>query len=178
MDAEPTWPDDFTPSEAPSWPADWSRERIEREAADMVARYVEDWGWEVHRYARLNDAARVRKTLRYELRLEASRARGAQREVLDWQDADFGQCALWWLAMHGNAELAALLIEAGCDVDLADRDGWTPLSVAAYYGHTEVVRALLAAGADAAREVDDGDSAYDKAVANARHDCASLLKGA
>ena len=100
-----------------------------------------------------------------------------QKEVLNWQDEDFGQCALWWLAMHGQTNLAQLLIDAGCNVDLADKDGWTPLSVAAFYGHADVIKALLAAGADASKEVDDGDTAYDKAVAWDHPECATLLKG-
>ena len=177
---EGEWNDDYTPSEGrygTKWPEDWSKEKIAEEAADCVKHYVEDWGWELHKYARLKKEDRVRKVLRYEIHLEACDGYGKQKQVLNWQDEDFGQCALWWLAMHGLQDLVQLLIDAGCDVNIADKDGWTPLSVAAFYGHAEVIKALLAAGADASREVDDGDTAYDKAVAWDHPDCAALLKG-
>jgi hypothetical protein len=143
-----------------------------------VEHYVDDWGWELHKYARLNNAVRVRKALRYEIHLEAFDGSGKAKEVLNWQDEDFGQCALWWLAMHGNLSLINLLINLGCDVNLSDKDGWTPLSVAAFYGHAEVIKALLAAGADPSKEVEDGDTAYDKAVAWDHPEAAALLKGA
>ena len=139
--------------------------------------YVEDWGWELHKYARLNQPGRVRKVLRYEIHLEAFDGYGHSKEVLNWQDADFGQTALWWVAMHGRAKLAQKLIAAGADVNLADKDGWTPLSVAAFYGHPELIKLLLAAGADPAKEVGDGDTAYAKAVAWDHPECAALLKG-
>jgi ankyrin repeat protein len=39
-------------------------------------------------------------------------------------------------------------IAAGADVNMADKDGWTALHIAAYNGHVEIVPQLLAAGAD------------------------------
>ena len=68
------------------------------------------------------------------------------------------------------------MIDAGANVNLPDKDGWTP-SVAAFYGHPEVITALLNAGADPSMQVEDGDTAYDKAVAWDHPDCAALLKG-
>jgi len=56
-------------------------------------------------------------------------------------------------------------------------DDWVPLSVAAFYGHKECIKALLAAGADPSKVVKDGDTAYDKAVAWDHPDCAALLMG-
>ena len=61
---------------------------------------MDDWGWELHKYARLNNVVRVRKTLRYEIHLGSLTHRQV-KEVLNWQDEDFGQCALV-AAMHGN----------------------------------------------------------------------------
>ena len=174
------WPDDYSPKEgrySTKWPEDWSKEKIAEEAEDTVKHYVDDWGWELHKYARLNKEERMLKVLRYEIHLEAFDGLGNCKEVLNWQDPDFGQCALWWLAMHGDASLVQKLIDLGSNVNLADRDGWTPLSVAAFYGHADVVKKLLAAGADPAKEVDDGDNAYDKAIAWDHPECAALLKG-
>jgi len=179
-EVDPQWPDDYTPPEGrygTKWPEDWSKEKIAEEASECVKHYVDDWGWELHKYARLNNDVRVRKVLRYEIHLEAFDGVGNCKEVLNWQDHQFGQCGLWWLCMHGNVELVKLLISKGADVNLCDRDGWSPLSVAAFYGHAEVIKELLAAGADPSKEVEDGDTAYDKAVAWDHPDCAALLKG-
>lgn len=45
--------------------------------------------------------------------------------------------------------VCALIDEHGADVNVrADRSGYTALLVASYEGHTDVVRALLARGAD------------------------------
>ena len=139
---------------------------------------MDDWGWELHKYSRLNNPKRVRKVLRYEVHLEAFDGYGKQKEVLNWQDEDYGQCALWWMAMHGRLSLIKLLIGMGANVNLADKDGWTPLSVAAFYGHANIIPTLLASGADPSLKVEDGDTAYDKAVAWDHPECAALLKGA
>jgi len=174
------WPDDYTPDGgrySTKWPADWSKEKIKEEAEDTVKHYVDDWGWEMHKYARLNNEKRVKKVLKYEIHLEQFDGVANCKEVVNWQDPDWGQSALWWAALHGNFELVTLFIEKGTDVNLADNDGWVALSVAAFYGHTEVVKALLAAGADPSKEVEDGDTAYDKAVAWDHPECAALLKG-
>ena len=72
-DTDPYWPDDYTPEEgrnSTKWPEDWSKEKIAEEAKQVVDGYVDDWGWELHKYARNNNDIRVRKTLRYEIHLE------------------------------------------------------------------------------------------------------------
>ena len=101
--AEPDWPDDYTPREgrySTKWPADYSKEKIAEEADDVVKHYVDDWGWELHKYARLNNEIRVRKTLRYEIHLESFDGYGKQKEVLNWQEPEFKQCAMYWTASH------------------------------------------------------------------------------
>ncbi|XP_078667387.1 uncharacterized protein LOC144909193 [Branchiostoma floridae x Branchiostoma belcheri] len=51
-------------------------------------------------------------------------------------------------AESGNAEIMSDLIQAGADLNQADKGGRTPLFLAAQSGHTETVRILTQAGAD------------------------------
>ena len=48
----------------------------------------------------------------------------------------------------GNIENVKLLIDAGVDANVADKDGYTALMWAVRYGYTEVVKLLIDAGAD------------------------------
>lgn len=50
-------------------------------------------------------------------------------------------------ARQGHAEFAALLLNAGADVDARNEEGAMPLHLAAQYGHDDVARVLLAANA-------------------------------
>lgn len=52
--------------------------------------------------------------------------------------------------MMSNPRLIPLfLLERGANPNATDRDGWTPLNVAAGWGYTEIVKLLLQHGADA-----------------------------
>ncbi len=60
-----------------------------------------------------------------------------------------GMTALHWAAEHGDAELAAILIYAGANVEAGTRIGnYTPLHIASRHGHADVVTLLLKARAD------------------------------
>ena len=59
---------------------------------------------------------------------------------------DMGRSALHWAALSGHAEVARALIDHGAAPDAPDKHGRTPLLLAS--DHEEVVRMLLAAGAD------------------------------
>ena len=93
-------------------------------------------------------------------------------ELVDAKDGN-GVSAILLAAYHGKREVAAALVDLGAPVDifeasalgLVDRiamliaedparvsayapDGFYPLGLAAFFGHLDAVRALLAAGAD------------------------------
>jgi ankyrin repeat protein len=51
-------------------------------------------------------------------------------------------------AAAGHTQIVALLIQAGANVNLRDKLGFTPIASAAYAGYGEIVQLLIAAGAD------------------------------
>src|SRR5262245_32676327 len=57
------------------------------------------------------------------------------------------QTVLHVAARQGFAELAAMLLAAGAQVNAPDASAETPLHTAAHYGHDDVAAVLLAAGA-------------------------------
>ena len=71
--------------------------------------------------------------------------------------------------------LTSLLADAAEDVDARDAAGRTPLYEAADHGHLEVVRALLAAGADRSLGWNGQTPAY-RAAARGEERMAQLLE--
>ncbi|MFF0104520.1 ankyrin repeat domain-containing protein [Streptomyces hirsutus] len=59
--------------------------------------------------------------------------------------------------MRKGAGTVRALVRAGADPDGANADGTTPLHAAAAWGHADVVRQLLAQGADPGLREDDGE---------------------
>ncbi len=74
------------------------------------------------------------------------------------------------------ASAAVRLIDAGADVDEPSLDGSTPLIMFSRIGEVEVVRALIAAGADASRRNHAGETAWD--VADGHIEIMSALENA
>ncbi|HSG47673.1 MAG TPA: ankyrin repeat domain-containing protein [Longimicrobiales bacterium] len=71
-----------------------------------------------------------------------------------------GMTALHWAARHGDAALAAALLEAGATTGPTTRlGGYTPLHMAAELGFAPVVRRLLDGGADVATQTSTGVAA-------------------
>jgi ankyrin repeat protein len=62
-------------------------------------------------------------------------------------DLDRGD-AIGSAAAAGHTEIVQILIQAGANVNLSDRSGFTPLASAAYAGYSEIVKLLIDAGAD------------------------------
>ncbi len=82
-------------------------------------------------------------------------------------------------AIDGDKELLNLLITAGADVNVANKDGRTPLYLAAAYGHVECVRLLQAApGIDVNKADNDGWTPLIWAAWEGHVECVRLLQAA
>ena len=76
-----------------------------------------------------------------------------------------GATALIHAAANGHARIVARLLDAGASPNRPDNDGTTPLTAACYFGKADVVKTLLARGADARSIPKDGAvSALDAAI--------------
>ena len=67
-------------------------------------------------------------------------------------------------ASDGDADKVADLIRKGANVNVKDRWGWAPMSMAAYGGYPEIAKLLIEAGADLDYQDVDGDSPLDLAT--------------
>lgn len=56
--------------------------------------------------------------------------------------------ALHFAAAYGNAFITDYLVKCGCIIDAKDEDEITPIMLAVYFRHVEVMRILIDAGAD------------------------------
>ena len=79
---------------------------------------------------------------------QASEVLSLDRRVALSLDAH-NRTPLHYAAIHGEAGMLRLLLEAEADVCAPDRYGTTPLHCAVYHGHESLIRKLLVAGADA-----------------------------
>ncbi|KAG1945785.1 oxysterol-binding protein-related protein 1 [Pimephales promelas] len=88
-------------------------------------------------------------------------------------------------ARNGNLEgiqrllMSKIKEEANIDINCKGKSksnhGWTPLHLASYFGHTDVVEELLKAGADANLSNNVGDTALHKAAFTGRKEVVMLL---
>jgi ankyrin repeat protein len=75
-----------------------------------------------------------------------------------------GMTALHWAALHGDAELASMLLYAGANVGAKTRiGGYTPLHLAAQIGNASVIAPLIAAGAPVSAATTTGATALMQA---------------
>jgi ankyrin repeat protein len=78
----------------------------------------------------------------------------------------FGETALHYVSIQGNAEVVGLLLAEGADPNLRGEHGYTPLAEAISQGHLDVAKVLLAAAADPDLKSDDGSDALEIASLN------------
>lgn len=92
---------------------------------------------------------------RLEAALRATDAAALRKALLlqpDWRDVRIDRkTPLAWAATRESPELIDALLTAGADVDALGEDGFSALDIAAWFGKTDVVRRLIAAGSDANR---------------------------
>jgi ankyrin repeat protein len=95
--------------------------------------------------------------------------RGAEINITDqWGETPLHQVS--------RADIATQLLQHGADMNAVNNDGWTPLHTAAYAGYLDVVKVLLARGANA--EARDAQGLTPLAVAIAHPEVRALLEHA
>lgn len=86
-----------------------------------------------------------------------------------------GETALHFLAVENYAEGVAFLARQGTPVNALNRYHRTPLMEAASVGAIDVVRVLLAHGADPSIQTPDGDTLWDLLEPKSRPELLSIL---
>jgi ankyrin repeat protein len=76
---------------------------------------------------------------------------------------------------HNDLKLMKKILRRGCQVGIANGEGYTPLHWAAEYGHTEMVRMLIVKGADINVRSYDGWTPLDLARAEGHKDVEELI---
>lgn len=114
---------------------------------------------EIHQAITEGDAVRVGELIRAHPELVHERDTNPTRD-----------CPLHTAAIHGQVEIARMLLDAGADLEAGDRDASTPLHDACLNRRREVVALLLERGADVHRR--DLNAAYALSFAAAGGDTA------
>ncbi|KAK1255692.1 hypothetical protein MKX07_007951 [Trichoderma sp. CBMAI-0711] len=80
------------------------------------------------------------------------------------------------VSCHGSSKVARLVLSLpGVDPMAEDRRGWTPITLAASYGHTKVIQALVDFGADFRAPTRSGWSPINVACSRGKIEVAKLL---
>jgi hypothetical protein len=93
-----------------------------------------------------------------------ARVRSAIKKGNTGRVDEYGRTMLSHAASSGDEKAIALLLEAGAQLDHADRAGFTPLHFAVDGGHLHVAKSLLAAGAAVDQADGNGGTPLQRAV--------------
>ena len=63
-------------------------------------------------------------------------------------DFDWPLIHLIYVVMATHLTFSRLLLQAGCDVNIKDKDGWSPLHAAVHWEQQQAAEILTEAGAD------------------------------
>ena len=83
---------------------------------------------------------------------------------------------IWTAAFDGNIEAVKQHLAAGTDVNVKDKDGWTPLHLAAWKSHKKIVELLIDKGANVNANTTDRWSVLDMALSGTDKDIIDLIK--
>ena len=97
----------------------------------------------------------------------------AKGAPVDWQYD--GVAPLHWASAFGHTEIAMLLLENKCHINVTNMWGNTPLIDAAYGNKMDTVRALVEAGCDITIRGDEGKTAAERAKEEGKHAIAEYL---
>src|SRR6266850_4634674 len=84
------------------------------------------------------------------------------------------EIALIDVSIKGDTAAVKALLDRGVNANTKDPDGRTPLTEAAYYGHTEIAKLLLDHGADVFARKVHGETVSDMAAGH--KDIAAMIK--
>jgi ankyrin repeat protein len=79
-------------------------------------------------------------------------------------------------AVKGDYPAALIAVESGADINLKDKNGFTPLMISSNFGHERIVKLLIRRGADINLKAENGDTALSIAEAKKHHEIAELIK--
>jgi len=114
----------------------------------------------------LADIGRVKALLKKNPKLATLRCK--------WSENN--ETALHWAARAGAAEIAALLLDHGADVNASDIMGRTPLHEAAFAGRPDAVQLLLRKGANVNAETRSGETPLDYAMDKGNKQVVDLIR--
>ncbi len=86
-------------------------------------------------------------------------------------------CYIYTVAWWGKTDTVKELVAAGCDINLACKDGWTPIFASARYGKTDAVKELVATGCDINLTNESGDTPIQVAEQYGHASVATLIRG-